>query len=512
MAEPVSAHLQGWRRQRCVLAVSLAVATVGLNTTAIGVATRGIADDLGGSVRTISWIVGSYLLTAAAFSLIGGRLGDVAGRSRTFLAGVVIFAGGSVVAAVAGSSAILIAGRVVEGLGAAFLMPSSIEMLAAYPPPGGTHQGFRVRGVVYAASFGIGPLLGGVLTDYWSWRAIFWFEAAVLVIAGVLSAPLLGVASHLPKAPTRDLRGAALTALVVLVSVGGAFRAPVWGWVSWPVAGWALLSAGLIAALYQVEKRTPDPIVHRGLLRNRLVVGANLATVAASVGMIGLVYFFNLFAQSAASFESTALAVAVALVPFTVSILLFSSLADLLSRRLGYRGPVLAGLGLAIAGFAWLATTSGSSTKLGLVVPLTLCGVGAGIANAGLTTPAVLTEPRSRLDEAAGLLSLSRFVGAALAIAIGTSTYLSVAVRLPAAAMAAMDEDPERMAMGGSAFHKAVATLGHDLRAPFEAAARSQTARAFATTMGVAAVVLMGLTLISVWLLRPVREAPDTRG
>ncbi len=485
-----------------MVSVCLAMAMVGINTTAIGVATRGIADDLGVSLTTLSWIVGAYLLTAASFSIIGGRLGDVVGRSHTFVLGVTVFAAGAVLAAVAPSSGVLIAARVVEGLGAAFIMPTSIELLAAYPPAGGARQGFRLRGVVYAASFGVGPLIGGVLTDYVSWRAIFWLEVVVLSISALLALPLLRTASTLPKAPTRDLRGAALTAVVVLVAVGGAFRVPRWGMVSWASLVWALLTVALFAALSWVEARTPHPIVHRGLLHNRVVIGANLATVAASIGMIGLVYFFNLFAQSAASFHSTGVAIAAALIPFALSMLLFAHLADLLTRHFGYRGPVLVGLGVAVVGFAWLSTTSASSTEFDLALPLILCGIGAGIANAGLTSPAVLSEPRTRLDEAAGLLSLSRFVGAALAIAIGTSTYLSVAVRLPREAMASTGRAAGQVVMGGSVYHEAVARLRDDLRAPFEAAARSQTAEAFATTMRFAAVVLAVLTVLSAWLLR----------
>lgn len=500
-----------WRHQ-AVISVCLAMTVVGLNTTAIGVATRGIAGELQLAPDELSWIVGAYLITAAAFSLVGGRLGDVAGRARTFVGGVALFALGALVAAVAPSTEVLIAARVVEGLGAALVLPSSIELVAAYPPRAGPRSGFRARGVVYSSAFGIGPLVGGLLTDHVTWRAIFWLELMILLVAGVLAAPLLKVGSNLPAPPTRDIRGAATSALLVAVSLGAVSRSSVWGWWSREMAVAAVVSLLLATLLVRIESRTPHPLLHRRVLTDRPVIGANVATLAASIGMLGLLYFFNLFAQSAAVFDSTALAVAVALVPFTASIVLFALVAQRLSARFGYRGPVLVGLGLATIGFFWLSTTGATTSELDLAIPLTLCGIGAGIANAGLTTPAVLALPRTRLDEAAGLFSLTRYVGSALAIAIGTSTYLAVAVRLPLPDELAASIDAGEVATGRSTFQRALETLGDDLRGPFEAAARAQTAEAFASTMRVAGLALAVLTVISIVLLRPARDLNDPAG
>jgi MFS family permease len=495
-----------------VVAVCIAMAVVGLNTTAIGVATRGMAGELDVAADTMSWIVGAYLLAAASFSLVGGRLGDVVGRTRTFVAGLVLFGSGALGAALAPGSTWLIAARVVEGLGAALLLPSSIELVVAHAPRGGPRRGFRARGIVYASAFGVGPLIGGLLTDHVSWRAIFWLELVAVVVAAVLAVPLVRQGSGLPRTPTRDLLGAALSAAFVGVALGAISRTPTWGWWSWPMAAAAVVTVALGTALVHVERRTEHPLLHRRVLTDRVVIGANVATLAASVGMLGLLYFFNLFAQSAAVFDSAAVAVAITFVPFTLSIVLFAFIAGRLAGRLGYRGPVLVGLGLAAAGFFWLSTTSATTTKPELVIPLAICGIGAGIANAGLTSPAVLTLPRTRLDEAAGLFSLSRYVGSALAIAIGTSTYLSVAVAAPRPAGLPAGTRAEEIAVGRSAFQEALDTLDEDLRGPFEAATRAQSAAGFATTMRAAGITLTGLTVVSTVLLRPGRRTDEPPG
>jgi MFS family permease len=489
-----------------VVAVCVAVAVVGINTTAIGVATRGVADELDVSLRELEWIVGAYLVAAAAFALVGGRLGDVIGRTRTFMIGCAVFVAGCLIAALAPGAAVLIAARAIQGVGAAFVMPASIEVIAAYAPRGGPQIGFRARGIVYASAFGIGPLVGGVLTDNSSWRAVFWLELALLLIAMVVSRPLLRVPSQLPRPPTRDFLGAALVAIVVFLLVFLASRGRGWGWTLWPTGVVAVITLIVGACAVRVEARTEHPLIHRSLLRDRLVIGANVATLGASIGMIGLVYFFSVFAQSALVFDSTALGVGFALLPFTLSIIGFAFIARFLSRRFGMSGPVIGGLGLAVVGFAWLGATTVGTDEAQLVIPLALCGVGAGVANAGLTTPAVMTN-RKRIDEAAGLISLTRFVGSAIAIAIGTATYLAVGV--PPAEVAQGRSNPASTVLGGSAYRRAVVTLREDLRRPFAAATRSSTVHAFATTMRITALILAVLTVASAVLLISGRRSGD---
>lgn len=484
------------RHRAALTAVCLAVAVVGLNTTAVGVATRGIATELAIGLGGLEWIVGAYLVTGAAFALVGGRLGDVVGRTRTLIIGTAVMAAGSLLAALSPGAGWLVAARGVQGIGAALVLPASIEVAAAHAPAAGPHRAFRARGIVYATAFGIGPLLGGVLTDGVSWRAVFWTEAALLVVAIAVAVPVLGSSSRLPRVPTRDVLGAALSTVLVLLVVTLASRGRIWGWWSWPTG---VLGAGVVlvgAWFLRVEARTPHPLLHRDLVRDRQVLGANAAVLSASVGMIGLVYFFALFAQSALAFDATALRIAVALVPFTVAVAGFSAVSALLGRRFGVEGPVVIGLGLSVAGFALLSRVGVDTTEAQLVIPLVLCGVGAGVANAGLTTPAVMSDHR-RVDEAAGLMSLTRFLGSALAVALGTATYLTVATGPHRTGLVDTAADPELTAVGGATYEQAVATLRDDLRRPFEAAAEAGTVEAFAATMRAAAIAVALLALLS---------------
>ena len=398
------------------------------------------------------------------------------------------------------------AGRAVQGIGAALVMPASIEVLAAHAPPAGASAGFRARGIVFAVGFGIGPLLGGVLTDDVSWRALFLVEIAGLVVAGLLALPVLRATARFPTAPTRDFLGAGLAAALVFLVVFGASRSRLWGWWSAPMAVLVLVIAGLGTWLVRIEGRTAHPLLHRRLLRDRGVLGANVATLAASIGMIGLVYFFGLFALSASTFDSPPLAVALILVPFTVAVIGFSLVARFLARRLGPAAPVMVGLGASAVGFAWLSTVGSATTEPQLIVPLILCGVGAGIANAGLIAPAVMTDLR-RVDEAAGLLSLTRYLGSALAIALGTASYLTVVV---AGAPTAAGGDVQSEAVGGAAFRHAASVLHDDLRRPFEAAFKANTVQAFAATMRLAAIVVTVLALVSAALLASGRAERPT--
>lgn len=491
--------------RRALAAVTVSAGVVGFTTTAITVGTRGMARDLSLSTAQLGWVVNAYLVAAAALVLVGARLGDVLGRVRTFALGLVLFAAASVLGTVAGGFGTLVTARIGQGVGAALVLPAGIELVTEYARAGKVAADLRWRGLVYAISFAVGPLVGGVLTDWLSWRWIFVLDVAVVGVVVVLALPLRHHPGWGRHEPTHDLVGAVLFALLVAVVVVVAESATSWTGLGTPLVAAVLLAGGLTVALVHHERRTAHPLMHPSILGDRLVLGANVATVGASLGMLSLLYFFNLFAQSAVLFDEGVVGVLLALGPFIGSMVLCALFAHWLGDRLGPRGPAIVGLALMVIGFGVLSTTTAGTTKTELAVPLALAGLGAGIANASLTSIAVLRLPAGRVNEAAGWISLSRFFGSAMALALGTAAFLSVTSPVVGA------ETPVQPPGPSSAFETAVATLDRDLSGPFLAALQSASAERFSRSMLVTAVVLAVALVASAWLLRPPRVTDRAR-
>lgn len=508
MARPGDA-LDTLDNRLALVVVAVTVAVIGLNTTAINVTARDMAGDLELGLVSVSWVANAYLLAGAAFALVGGRLGDDLGRTRALAIGCAIFTAGSITAVVSPASGVLFVGRVLQGIGAAFVLPAGIEVLHALSDPDRERFRYRVRGVVYASAFGIGPFVGALATEAAGWRAFFVLEIVVMGTATVLATRLRKAPRRGTRRRTDDLLGAVLAIPLVTLAILLVERADSWGPVVWPTGVVVAVVVALSVAFVRVERRRDHPLLHLSLLRRRRLMGANVAVLGASIGMLGLLYWFNVFAQSAAVFDRTALSVVAMLVPFTVSIVVYTQAAVWLRRRVGTTGPVLVGLGLSSAGFFWLSLAGSETTEAQLLVPLAVCGLGAGVANAGLVSAAVLDLPAGRLNEAAGITTLMRFTGSALAIAIGTSAFLAVqpagaVATEPAAQEAAVAT--EVAVVGASTFDRAVAQLDADLTKRVLAAARADATTTFTRTMRLAGVLVLALALGAAWLLWPTRR------
>ncbi len=497
-----------------LVAVVLAMAAIGITTTALGVVGRSVADDLGLGAAALGWAVNAYLLVAASFALVGGRLGDRFGRRRIFGLGCAVFAVGSVAAALAPGIGALVAARAVQGTGAALLLPASIEVIATTLRGQEERRALLVRGTAFAVAFGVGPLVGGLAADTVGWRALFVLVAVLALVPAVVA--LVGPPPPEPDGePLNDRLGAVVSVVGVFVVVLLAERGRV-GNARWSTVAAVVVAVVLVAVFVVLERRSPAPLLHPSLLRDRIVLGGDLATFASALGMLGLLYFFGIYARSAAVFDQSALQVAFALVPFALSLALLGWSAGWMSRRFGRAVPAVVGMGLMAVGFLVLSRTSVGADDSDLLLPLAICGIGAGIANACVTGPAILSVEQIRMGEAAGASSLARFAGTALAVAIGTATYLGVGAhrmddvgdgtRAPTAQQVAeqagVDVEADELALGGDAFERALDRLDDDLRAPFRAAVRLDTVEGFTATMRWAGITLALATVACGWLLR----------
>jgi EmrB/QacA subfamily drug resistance transporter len=394
--------------------VCLASALLLFNVTAPNVALPAIGADLGAGFGAQQWVLSAYALVLASLLLVGGALGDRYGRRRLFLLGLAGFWVGSLVCALAPTTALLVLGRLVQGAGAAALFPSGLSLIAAEFAGAARARAIGVWGASVSGAIALGPLLGGVLVDAVGWRAQFAF-AVVLV----LPTAAVGL-RHLREgrdasSPRLDWLGTglltgSLVLLIVLIQRGNAV-----GWlapVTLVMAGAALLLFGLFVL---VEFRTTNPLIAPTLMRNPTFLGSTVvAVVFAAAGFAPLVYL-TLFLLRVHGSSPTVAGLEVA--SFAVAALVVSLMAARLAARLGVRVCLVAGLALCGVGLALMLDLDPDSGGLRLLPGLVLFGIGAGVVNPTMTVAALGTVDAGQSGMASGVNNTARQLGIAAGIA-----------------------------------------------------------------------------------------------
>jgi MFS family permease len=409
------------RRPGLVLAALCAADfLVVLDGLVVAVALPAVQHDLGMAPVALQWVVTAYVLTFGGFLLLGGRMGDLHGRRRVLLAGLWLFGAGAALGGLAWSPHVLVAGRAVQGLGAALMTPTALALLVAAFPDGRE----RVRALGWwsaASSAGVpaGALLGGLLTAALGWRSVLLGNAPAALLAAVAVRCAVAEDREAGAGRRLDVPGAVLvtagTALVVLALVGTERLA------SGASAGIAVLlplaaGIGLLVAFARVERRAPAPLVPPGVLGARGVATANLVGAALPVGLGAVLFLGTLQLQEVLGL--TAARTGSAYLALAVPVVVASPLASWLVARLGIRAVAVLGFALQAAGLVVLARAPTDATFLADVLPgFALVGAGAPLAFVPTTAVAtVLLGPRTGL--ASGLFSTSQQLGNAMALAL----------------------------------------------------------------------------------------------
>ncbi|MFL5911983.1 MAG: MFS transporter [Gaiellaceae bacterium] len=498
------------RRGLLMLAVSAALFMVLMDNTVVNVAVPSIQKSLHASLSTLEWTVNAYTLAIAVLLVTGGRLGDLFGRRRIFVTGIVLFAVASAAVAAAPSSTAIVAARAAQGVAAALLMPGTLSILAGAFPARERGRAIGVWSAVAGIALVIGPLLGGAIIELIHWRAIFLINVPVSVLAVVLTFMSVPESRDEHHEKVFDLPGTFTLTIALGAITLAMIEGNTWGWGSARILGLFALSAAAFVAFVAAELRSRAPILELDWMRSRRVAGPNLASAALAFAMFGMLFFTTIYLQRVLGYSP--LEAGAAFLPATVVAAGAAPLAGWLSDRIGTSIPTVAGLGLAAVSM-WIVSGVSDSSGYGLLVPAFILLGGAMAFVIAPTSTAVMNAVREeRVGVASGVVSMTRMVGGTFGVAALGAVFQSVgrnriqdsfaALRLP------VPGHVDLVKSIGNPQSLPVPPQARALLAPkLTGAAHDALVHALASAMLVGA----GVTLVSavgVWLLlRPLRSA-----
>ncbi len=406
---------EGNRRWWTLAAMCFALFMIMLDNTVVNVALPSIQDDLGASLSGLEWTVNAYTLTFAVLLVTGGRLGDIFGRRRMFLFGVVVFAVSSAAIGLAPSQGMLVAFRAVQGIGAAFMMPATLSIITVTFPPEERGKAIGTWAGVSALALAIGPVVGGALTEYVSWRAIFFLNLPVA--AGAVAVTLF--AAHESRDETSEhtidwagivALSVSLTALVLALVEGNG-----WGWGSGRIVALGAITVAGLVAFVALEPRVREPMVDFELFRSKTFLGANAVGFIVSFAMLAMFFFLALYMQNMLGYS--AVEAGVRFLPSTLMIVAIAPIAGRLADRIGPRPLIATGLSLTALSM-FLQTRIDVGTGYGTLLPaFMIMGVGMALVMSPMSTAAMNAVAPSKAGVGSGVLSMSRMVGGTFGVA-----------------------------------------------------------------------------------------------
>jgi EmrB/QacA subfamily drug resistance transporter len=383
-----------------------------LDSTVVALALPSIRHDVGASSEGLQWVMNGYLLTIAVLVVTAGRLGDMFGRKRVFLAGMVCFAIGSVVSGAAGDQVALIVGRVLQGVGAAPMLSLSLALVCNVFPAEEQPRALGIWAAVSAVALAIGPLAGGLLIEI-DWRVIFWMNLPVSAL-GIAITLAAAPESTDPSAGSRiDWPGLALISVGLTAVVLALVQSRSWG--AGTVVALAVVAALALLAFWRTEHRVRAPIVEFDLFRNGPYFGASAAAFAL-VGSYWAVMFFQPQYLQDVRGHSPILS-GLMILPVTVPMIFISPFSGRLIGRFGARRLMSAGMLCGVLGLLVLTRIEADSPYVLLLVGYLLFGIALGLVYAPMSTAAMAAMPGEKVGIASGVLAMDRVLAGAVALA-----------------------------------------------------------------------------------------------
>jgi EmrB/QacA subfamily drug resistance transporter len=429
----------------------------------VNVALPSIQHSLGFSQQNLQWVASGYILTYGGFLLLGGRLGDLLGRRRMLLTGLAVFAVSSLTAGLADSAGLLVAARLIQGIGAALMTPAALsELTTSFREGRDRNTALGVWGAVSGMAAAAGVFLGGVISQGPGWRWVFFVNPPVCVMVAAGALALLASDRGGRSGRTAfDLQGAVLVTSGMLLLVYGLVRAPTAGWGSLQTILTLMGSAILLIAFAANELRSRYPLVPFAILRVKGLVAADLTQLIAFTGFFSVFFYATLYMQEILHYSP--LKAGAAYLPITAGFAVAGGMASQLVTRIGTRPVVVAGCLIAGAGIYYVSRVPLHGSYVSDLLPgFLVMSLGAGSVFVSVTAAANAGVPSDKAGLAAGLLNSSQQIGSALGLAILSAVAISrtdhlIAAHLPHSVAA--DAGYHRALLVGSILMAAAAVL-----------------------------------------------------
>jgi len=389
-----------------------------LDASIVNIALPTIGREVGISQENLSWVVNAYVLTFGGFLLLGGRMADLLGRRRIFMAGLVIVAVASLFAGFAPNEGVLIAARAGQGLGAAIIAPSALSIVTTIFRDGSErNKALGAWGAVAGSGAAAGVLLGGVLTDGLRWEWVLWVNVPVALVVLALTPGLIPESRSESQTRTFDLAGAVTVTAGLSLLVYAIVDAESAGWGSTKTIGLLAAAVALLGVFTLIERRSEAPLVPFSIFRKRTLTGANVVGLMVGGSLFAMFFFITLYMQQVLGYSP--IKAGLTYLPLSIAIIVSAGAASQVVTKIGFKPVLVVGLILIAGGLVWFSAISvdgGFTTDI--LGPSLLAAVGLGFAFVTTTIAAVSGIEDHEQGLASGLINTSQQVGGALGLAV----------------------------------------------------------------------------------------------
>jgi EmrB/QacA subfamily drug resistance transporter len=406
------------RRPDAALALILTVAfMVVLDFSIVNVALAAIERELHADASAVQWVITAYAITFGGLLVLGGRMGDLWGRRRMFMLGLVVFSLASLAGGLARDLTVLVVARAIQGIGAAIVAPAALSLITTSLPEGPARtRAIGYYGATASVGFVAGLVFGGILVQFFDWRAVLWVNVPIGLAAALLTPVLVPAPTALARQHRLDVVGALMVTGAVALAVYSISEGPVSGWLSWQTIGALVAAIALGAGFVAAEQRHSSPLVRLSILRLEQLRAANLYTLMIGAWSAGELLVVPLYLQLVLHYSP--LVTGLAMAPQGVVGFLGATRGHRIVRRLGLRAFLVVSGVVAAGGLLLLGLALEWRSYLPLVVALMLAGYGTATGAFGATVAATQGVADNEQGLAGGLVNMSRQVGAALGVAV----------------------------------------------------------------------------------------------